>query len=154
MLALDPVDHSTPRPNLNRRAKHMANLIDRETAEREFDRMCDKMDVDTDLSDLNEEDVESFNSQKLKVVKAIEAGSVTVNDDGLPTYTTKAGKELAVREITGTVLVSLDHIKKSDEIRRLFKMIQEITASNIKPAELGRRDISVLGAMVGLFLAV
>ena len=39
-------------------------LVDKETAELEFENFCEDWEIDDDLSDLKEEDVSGFNTQK------------------------------------------------------------------------------------------
>lgn len=131
----------------------MSNKIDKETAEAEFVAMCETMDVDADLSDLSEEDVNSFNKQKANVVKAIMQGYLVI-DDGVPTYHTTGGKTLVIHEVTGGALIAMDTVKAGNDNRKLFKLIQELTKSSIKADELKMRDIRILSALVGLFLAM
>lgn len=128
--------------------------IDAETAAQDFENMCDFMDVFIDVSDLSEEDLASYNKQKSNVIQAIRLKQLTVTSEGQPEYTTKKGEKLTIQEIDGSALLVMDTIKAGQDSRKLFKLIQELTKSNIKATDLSVRDIRTLGALVGLFLAM
>lgn len=127
------------------------STVDRETATAEFLRMCEDVGIDINV---NGEDAEDFDKLKDKIVKAIEKGLLTIGDDGLPTYTTiKNGDALAFTEPTGATLLSMDKVKDGHDMRKTYTVIGEITSGKFAPAKCNMRDISVLTAIMSLFLA-
>lgn len=131
----------------------MENKIDRETAEREFDRFMDAMDLDTDSSAWDEDDRKSFDQQKDRIVRAIQNGSLVVNDDGEPVYTTGA-ETLTFHEPKGSALMAMDRRKKGEDVGKFYATMADITGTNAKTfALMKNRDLKVCMAITALFLA-
>lgn len=63
----------------------MANKVDKETAEQDFLRMCESRDVETDTEDWTDEDVKEFDELRSVLVRAIQKGHLSVDEDGSPT---------------------------------------------------------------------
>lgn len=121
-----------------------------EMAEQEFYRMCGFFDVEPD-HDLNDEEQESFDGIKKKIVKAICRGSLTVGEDGAPTYTTKKDTALTFKEPTGATLL----VKTSDDdpVRKMIAIAMNLTGGKTSAARLSLRDTGVLSAIVNLFMS-
>lgn len=117
--------------------------IDEETAENEFERFCELMDIETDL---DKEDRADFMAQKSTLVKAIRRGHAVIDDDGLVSYTTwKSGEPQTFKfnEITGAVLISMEKSKGGGNAR-VFRGMAEITETNDKVfSNLKRSDLAV-----------
>ena len=125
-----------------------------EVAEAEYLRMCEFFDIDTDTSDLNEESLEDFERLKNKVVKAICGNSLTISEDGTPSYTTKKGVTLTFKEPNGaTLLVKPPGKGVADEMRKMFAILAELTGGKVTPAALSIRDTGVLMAIINLFIS-
>lgn len=122
-----------------------------EVAEQEFNRLCDHIDVDTDLSDMDEEDRASFDQHKRTLVRAIQLGRLRVEDSGLPVYTTFGGEDLPFIEPTGGVL--LNGGKKDSDTKKMYMMISELTSGKAQCGKLPMKDVKVLLAVAALFLA-
>ena len=113
--------------------------------------MCEDVGIDVDVSG---EDAEDFDKLKDKIVKAIEKGLLTIGENGLPTYTTiKNNDALAFTEPTGATLLSMDRVKDGHDMRKTYAVIGEITNGKFSPSKCNMRDISVLTAIMSLFLA-
>tara|TARA_R100000541_G_scaffold18689_2_gene28558 strand:+ start:8611 stop:9021 length:411 start_codon:yes stop_codon:yes gene_type:complete len=132
------------------------NQLDKESAEAEFNSMCEFFDIDTDTSDLDGDELETFERLKGKVVKALRKGTLTLGDGGQPTYTTKAGTAMTFRLPNGAILLTeVKGVGKNDGtgMRRMFSIIGELTGGVTSPAKLSLRDTGVLTSIVNLFLA-
>lgn len=125
-----------------------------DVAEQEFERMCDAMHVDIDMTGESQENIDGFNDIKRKVIKALMTGSLTLTDDGRPVYRTDAGKTMEFQQVTGAVLMSMDRVKKGEDTKKMFTVISELTGGGVSPSALGVRDIKILFALVSLFLSM
>ena len=61
------------------------NSVDAATAELEFERFVECMDLDVNEKTMTDEDRVDFQSLKDLFVKNVKSGKITVNDDGEPT---------------------------------------------------------------------
>lgn len=129
-------------------------VIPLEMAEQEFDRMCDAMGVETDLTGENDETVTGFNDLKRKVCRALMTGALRLSDEGRPVYTTVGGETLAFKEMTGAVLMAMDRGKPGENTAKMFTVIKELTGGGVAPSRLKPKDVRVLFALVSLFLAM
>lgn len=125
--------------------------IDRESAEAEFYRMCELLDLDVTTS--NDEDKEQLEGHKDKIVSAIMSGAMTIGDDGLPTLTTKAGAELAFTLPTGATLLEADKAPEGHNNRRMFLLIGALTRGKFAPSKCTVKETAVLMSVTALFLA-
>lgn len=130
------------------------NKLPLELAEQEFERLCDKYSVDTDMTGESQDTVDGFNDIKRKIVKAFMKGSLVIADSGFPAYTTTAGKRLEFKEVTGATLMSMDRIKDGENTKKMFTVISELTGGGVAPASLSMPDVKVLIALVSLFLSM
>lgn len=62
-------------------------MVDRETAEAEFNRFGEMMGLDFDESGMDEEDLKVFKELKDRFIKSVEKRSLVVNENGEPIYT-------------------------------------------------------------------
>ena len=128
--------------------------VDRETAEREFDRFVEAMDLDGDSSEWDEDDRKGYDLQKGKVISAIMSGSLVVNEDGEPVFNpTVDGDALTFSEPTGAALMAMDRKKKAEDMGKLFAMMAAITG--VHPgtfAKMKNRDLKVCMAITTLFM--
>lgn len=126
--------------------------LTQELAEEEFELLCEALLIDTDTSGEDEESVKSFETLKKKLVKALRLGSLTISDDGKPSYRTAAGKTLEFGQMNGSILMSMDRIKDGENTKKMFTAINELTGGGVSPSQLNMKDIGVLFALVSLFL--
>lgn len=135
----------------------MTEIVAREVAENEFNRFCDDMDIDRDLSKMDEDDTKGFNDNKELIVNAIMDGRLVLNDDSEPVYTPKRGKDsnpLTFREPTGATFMAMDRKKSGQDVGKMIALMDEITRS--APGTCSRLkgvDFKVARSIVTLFLA-
>lgn len=106
--------------------------IVREQAEAFFDEWAEAMDLDFDPEFMDEDDINGFNKQKSKVVKAFMDGSATLNDKQEIVYTPRneesAHKEpITFHERTGRSAMRMDGKKKGQDVHKLYALMAEMT---------------------------
>lgn len=106
-------------------------LVAQEVAEQEFERFADAMALDVDESFMDEEDRKGFRAQKRRFVKAVQDGSLVINDDGEAVYTPQNAKSkykepIIFHERTGATLRATDGKKKNHDAERTYAMIADM----------------------------
>ena len=93
--------------------------IDIETAEKDFERWADRMDIDIDLNslDLSEDDEKAFKNNKRKITRQIMRGAAIVNDEGIIEYTpcnqdSKFKETFYITQRSGECLAKTDNARK------------------------------------------
>lgn len=130
-------------------------MIALEVAEAELNRFADLMDLDFDTSVMDEEDSKEFTSHKERLIKALCAGNLTINDDGEPTYTCKRGdkRSLTFKEPTGAALMAMDKRKHGEQTAKTYAMMAEITGQEPKAfATMKMVDLKVCSSITMLFM--
>lgn len=107
------------------------NKIDNDTAQAEFDRFVDAMDLDLDTADMDVEDLTAFKKQKSKIVRAIEKGSLVINDNGEAVYTpgnpkSKYSDPITFHERTGASLMAMDTKKKNHDVAKTYAVMGDM----------------------------
>lgn len=131
-------------------------IVDAETAEAEFGRFLDCMDISSDTSTMDDESREGFLSQKRTIINAIQRGHLIINDDGEPVYTPRTVDcgPITFAEPSGAAYMAMDRKKKGEDIGKMFAMMADITKQPAKTfANMKQRDLKVCQALVVLFLA-
>lgn len=105
--------------------------IDSKTAELEFDRWADAMDLDLDASLMDDKDAAAFNKQKRRALGAIESGALVIGADGLATYTPQNDKTphkdpITFNERTGASLMAMDGKGKNQDVAKTYAMMAEM----------------------------
>ena len=127
-----------------------------EVAEVEFERFADAMDLDVNMSKMSEDDRQSFEPMKRRVVEAIIAGSVTINEKGEPVFRPAKSEpaEIVFHEPKGSALMAMDARKKGQDVAKLYALMGEITGlPAVTFANMLNRDLKIAQAIVTLFLA-
>jgi hypothetical protein len=132
-----------------------------EVAELEFQKFVDGMDLDTDPTGLDADDVKSFESAKRKLIGAICKGHLSVDEKGQPVYVTQgdpngkgAGVTITFHEQTGASLMAMDQKKKGQEVAKMYAVMADMTQTTAQTfAEMAGRDLKVCQAITALFLA-
>jgi hypothetical protein len=131
--------------------------IDPQTAEKEFERFVDLMDLDVDMSGMSTEDRQDFAQQKRRILKAIECGSLIINDNGEPVFTPKRTSDansLTFHEPTGASLAAMDRTKKDHDITKLYTTMADMTRSTPATfAMMKMPDLQVCMSITTIFLA-
>lgn len=107
------------------------NKLDPQTAENDFNTFVDMMALDVDPDHMNMDDQDSFMKVKRRVIKALENGSLIINDDGEAVYTpqnkkSKHQEPVTFHERTGASLFASDKRKKNEEVAKMFAIMGEM----------------------------
>lgn len=119
--------------------------VDAETAEQEFQRFADAMDLDLDPAGMDEEDRTSFEKMKRRITRAVQEGSLVFNDDGEAVYTPQKAKSkhkepITFHERTGASLMAMDGQKKNRDVAKTYAVMASMC--EVHP--------SVFAGMVGI----
>lgn len=129
-------------------------VVCEEAAILEFERFCEEMDIETDESVLDQEDLTAWNKQKRRIVGAIMKGALVVNENGEAVYTPQKiewdGEPLTFREPTTADLMTMDNKKKSQDMKKTVGVIAAMTkTSAAKLSKIKGIDMKI---MLALFL--
>jgi len=130
----------------------------REVAEVEFNRFTEKMDLDVNTEGMSADDKRDFTLQKDRLVRCIEAGSLTIDEDGQPTYAPqRAGSDvnaITFYEPTGASYIAMDRKKVGEDMGKLFATMADITkTSSGLFSKMQNADLKVCMSITTLFLA-
>jgi len=111
--------------------KELEQKVASEVAENEFDQWADAMDLDLDESNMDAEDLAAYMKQKRRLIRQIEQGHLTFNDDGEAVYTphntkTKHDKPVVFHERTGAALMASDGKKKNHHVSMMYAMMGDM----------------------------
>ncbi len=127
-------------------------VVDRESAEAEFDVMCEAMGVEIDEDIMAKDDREDFEKHRERVIKAIMTGAVTT-EGGVPSVQCSNGDVVKFKEPKGgDFLVPMK--KGEDDMRRMYKIAGELTSGTAKLALRPMRDYRVLLSLTSLFISM
>jgi hypothetical protein len=109
----------------------MEDKINKETAEIEFDKFVECMDLDVDTVDMDAEDLTAFNKQKSRIIRAIMRGQLIFNDNGEAVYTpsnkrSKHTDPITFRERSGASLMAMDGKKKGHDVRKTYAVMADM----------------------------
>jgi len=123
----------------------MATKVAADVAEAEFERFLATMDLDAEhVWDTQEDECRV-------ILRAMEAGTLVLNDDGEPVFTPSEGDAITFAEPRGRHRSQMS--KQSDAIKKSFALIAGITQQPPKRFEdMRQRDLKVVEAVVMLFL--
>lgn len=133
--------------------------IDEETADVEFERFAVGYDLEFDEKEMDDDSAKEFRKGKDRIVRAIQAGAMTIDDEGNPTYTpqrakSKHQKPLVFHERTGKTLAAGDGLDVKAVGRRMNASIAELC--NVQPKDIAGLvgpDIKVCEALFLLLVA-
>jgi hypothetical protein len=129
------------------------DVVAAEVAEDEFTRFVEMMDLDVDLSGMDEEDRRSFENEKRIFLRAVRRGRLTVDDQGQPTFRTQDDRELVFAEPTGATLMEMDRAKSGKDVRKTYMLLAAITKSMPQTfSAMPLRDLKVCQAIMGFFM--
>lgn len=133
-------------------------LIDLETAQADFDRFVEAMDLDVDTADLDAEDLTAFNKQKNRVTRAIQNGSLVINEKGEAVYTPcRPGSihsdAITFHERTGASLMAMDGKKKNYDVAKTYAIMANMCSVHPSVfAGLVGTDVKVCEALFALLM--
>lgn len=132
----------------------MADKISRDMAEAEFERFCDENFIDTDLTGLDQEDVDAFEAHKLRIVKAICIGWVTIDDDATASIEISPELSLSFKSPNSSALMAADSVKPGKDIAKLNAVMASIVGKSPKTfAAIPMKQYQVCASITTLFLA-
>lgn len=135
----------------------MAELkVAKEAAEADFARLCVLRRIDTDEDGMTPKEIESFAGLRTKVVKAICAGTLVVEEKGGVIYTPPVAdpKPITFRMAKGSTFMAMDDGKAKGEQHQMVAMIADMTGwSKGDLSKLDAPDYVFCTNLVNLFLA-
>ncbi len=137
----------------------MEQKVAREVAEEEFERMCRSRRLVTAVDEMDADDAASFEDLKKQLVRAIQDGSLAINDDGDPVYTPPVphAKPITFYKPTGATLIAMDPRSPNDSDGNQARMARAMTdMTRSAKGELSRLEIPdyrICSALTTLFLA-
>ena len=127
-----------------------------DVAEAEFNRFVDKMDLDVDDTMLNDEVKAALVLNRRRFLRAIKAGSLVVDEDGVPTFTPVKSENknpIIFHEPTGASLMAMDRKKEGADVGKMFAIMSDFTKQNQNVfAGLLTSDLNVCTAIATLYL--
>lgn len=130
--------------------------IDRETAQAELDQWFEAWDIDTGSEYMDKEDRGSFEAMTARLLRKIQDGSLTFDDDSNPGYTPRwtAGAEaLTFKVPSGADRLSWDKYKERENVHKIFSTLAAMTGKEPKFfAAMDGRDLKVVEAIGLLYL--
>lgn len=133
-------------------------VVSAEVADSEFERFAESWDIDIDEDGLSEEDIDSLHTLKRRLVRAIKAGRLAVNDDGSLTFQLKFSDDVTLTELSlrvpkGNTVVAFDKHKEREGFHKLNVFMAGMAGQPPKLfAQLDHRDLKVPHAVAQLFL--
>lgn len=132
----------------------MKYKIEKETAEQDFLRLCEANRVDTDTSELTDEERREWESLKGDIVKDIRRATLIVGEDGKPTYTPPgAPKGYTFHPATGATLMALETYGSGKSVSNLVAAMAEVTRTDRGEfSKLPAKDFQACARLIRLFI--
>jgi hypothetical protein len=128
--------------------------VAREVAEAEFDRMCDARRIETDTSELPDDEKAEFADIRGSIVRMIMRGALVVAESGDPTYTPVGAPALTFHPATGATLMALETHPGGKSIANMMAALTEMTRTDPGTfAKLAAPDAQACSRIGKLFLA-
>jgi len=135
-------------------------VIDKETAEDEFNNFCDSWEIDNDLDSMDDEDKSGFESQKSQLIKAIRKGRLSVNENGSLNYTfsdfseKNKGESITISRPKGSSYMEMDGFNDKQMIRKTYAVLAGMSGKEVRYfSNIDGVDLKALQAIITLFLA-
>ncbi len=128
--------------------------VDEATADAEFLRFIDAMDIDLATGHMSRQDKDDLIRNKRKFVRAVMMGKLVVNDAGEPVLTTVDGKTFTFREPMGSDMKAIESVsgREGGEITQTFKYLGSLTGTSAGAfSSMKKRDFVVCEAILGFF---
>jgi hypothetical protein len=136
-------------------------VIDRKTAEEEFERFCDSWEIDNDTSGMSEEDTTAFDGNRAKFINAVMRGRLKMDDSKdclVYTFSDKspdrAGQSIEVHRPKGASYLETDNYKSDKGMHKTFAILASMSGQDPKYfSRIDGVDMKPLQAVMTLFLA-
>jgi len=112
-------------------------VIDRQTAEKEFDRYCEANDIDCDIAGMTEDERKDFEPLKKRFVKACMQGRVKVDGIDLKYTISKftaapfKGQEITIKRSGGQSFMGMDGFKDTQSVHKMNGFLSAMTGQEI-----------------------
>lgn len=139
-------------------AFNSGNKVSEEQALREFENFADAMDIDIDVSKMDEDDLAGFEKQRRRIVKACVQGHLIYNENNEPVYTphrkaSKYKEPITFHERTGNSLIAMDGKKKGHDVGKMYAVLGDMCGQPPAVfAGLAGTDIKVCEAIFALLM--
>ncbi len=141
-------------------SENVDELVGPEMVEEEFMRWVEAMDLDHDLSGMDDEDKKSLESQKRIMFRSMARGHLVVTEEGDLLFTPQAtrdveepGKPIRFKEPKGGAFLAMDKKKKNHDVSKTHATLAEMTGQPMgRYAKMASRNLRVCHAVVALFL--
>jgi hypothetical protein len=152
----------------NKKEENICNgliKIDRETAEDAFSSFCLDWDIDDDISDMNEDERDTFENTKRKLIKKIMSGNLIYNseDESFTYYLIKPvklggelkqGEVITIKRSRAASNIGMDKYKEKEIMHRGYTKLAEMISKPMNYlAGIDDIDMKVLQGIMMLFLA-
>lgn len=129
--------------------------VDKDTAQSEFERFAETMDLDLEPAGMDDEDAKSFASQKNLVIRAMQKGDLVINESGEPEFTPSRSadaKTITFYEPTGATMQAMDRRKASQDVSKTYAAMADMTRQDAKRfSQLKYADLKVCLAVFTLY---
>lgn len=127
----------------------------REMAEEEFARFLSLMDLDTKVAEkMDAEDTKSLEKVRSTLIRAIENGSLFIEDDGVCVFTPRRGKDrkpFRFEEPGAGVLLAADKRREGHNGAKMVAILTAWSGENPQRFDLKPGDYEVVTSLFGLF---
>jgi len=129
--------------------------IAREVAEIEFARLCDAHRIEHDEAELDEAELDEWKAIKAPIVRALMAGTLIVDESGLPTYTPPgASRGVTFHKATGATFIALETYAGAKNLQNTIAAMAELTHSDRSEfAKMEAPDFQACLRLTKLFLS-
>ncbi len=107
------------------------NKVDADTADMEFDRFVEMMDLDLDETEMDFEDLTQFRKLKSRILRAIQRGGLVINENGEAVFTPQNPRSnnkdpITFHERTGASLMAMDGKKKGHDVAKTYAVMADM----------------------------
>jgi hypothetical protein len=142
-------------------AKNEKYKIDFKTAEAEFMHYCESNDFETDETEMNDNEKESFAGIKRRFIKCCREGRVEVDGMNLKYTISKlspegfAGDVVTIKRPGGNAFAGMDNFKDRESVHKLHGFMSAMTGKEIKYfSKIDIADWKFFEAVSSLFLSL
>jgi hypothetical protein len=135
--------------------------IDRETAENEFIRYCENNEIEYEESKMDDEEKESFNDIKERVIEACMEGRVETEGTSLKYTVSKfspegfRGETVVIKRPIGNAFSAMDGFSDKQNVHKLHAFMSALTGKDVKYfSKIDTKDWKFFQAVSSLFLSL
>lgn len=128
--------------------------VAKEVAEAEFIRLCQANRIDSDTSEMKEDELKEWTDLKDEIVRDLRVGTLIVGEDGRPTYTPPgSSKGYTFHAATGATIMALESYGKDKGISNLVAAMAEVTRTERGEfSKLPAKDFQACSRIMRLFI--